>query len=89
MAFTNDARGKLDDAQVQIARLREQVESLMKDRVSPAVSDFAGRAGDAVNTARGAVNDQAQMVSGRVKEQPLIAIMIAATVGWIVGRVMR
>jgi ElaB/YqjD/DUF883 family membrane-anchored ribosome-binding protein len=89
MAFANDTRGKLDDAQAQIARLREQVEALMKDRVTPAVADFAGRAESAVHTASGAVRDQAQVVSGRVKEQPLIAVMIAAAVGWIIGRVMR
>lgn len=89
MAFANDTRGKLDDAQAQIARLREQVESLMKDRVTPAVADFAGRAESAVHTANGAVRDQAQAVSGRVKDQPLIAIMIAAAVGWVIGRVMR
>ena len=89
MAFANDTRGKLDDAQAQIGRLREQVESLMKDRVTPAVSDFAGRAGDAMTNAGGAVRDQAQVVSGRVKEQPLIAILIAATIGWVIGRVMR
>jgi ElaB/YqjD/DUF883 family membrane-anchored ribosome-binding protein len=89
MAFTNDARGKLDDAQAQIARLREQVESLMKDRVTPAMADFAGRAESAVHTASGAVRDQAQAVSGRVKDAPLIAIMIAAAVGWVIGRVMR
>lgn len=89
MAFANDARGRLDDAQAQIARLREQVEGLMKDRVTPAVADFAGRAETAVNTARGAVRDQAQVVSGRVKDAPLIAILIAAAVGWVIGRVMR
>jgi ElaB/YqjD/DUF883 family membrane-anchored ribosome-binding protein len=89
MAFANDARGKLDDAQAQINRLRDQVETLMKDRVTPAMTDFAGRAENAVHTASGAVRDQAQMVSGRVKDQPLIAMMIAAAVGWIVGRVMR
>jgi ElaB/YqjD/DUF883 family membrane-anchored ribosome-binding protein len=89
MAFTNDTRGKLDDAQAQINRLRDQVESLMKDRVTPAMTDFAGRAENAVHSASGAVRDQAQMVSGRVKEQPLIAMMIAAAVGWVVGRVMR
>ena len=89
MAFTSDTRGKLDDAQAQIARLREQVEALMKDRVTPAVADFAGRAESAVQSARGVVSDQAQNVSGRVKDQPLIAILIAAAVGWIVGRVMR
>jgi hypothetical protein len=35
------------------------------------------------------VRDQAEMVSGRVKEQPLIALLVAATLGWIIGRVMR
>ena len=86
MAFAND---KLDDAQAQIARLREQVEALMKDRVTPAVADFAGRAESAVHSASGVMRDQAQAVSGRVKEAPLIAIMIAAAAGGIIGRVMR
>ncbi len=89
MAFANDARNKLDDAQAQIVRLREQVEALMKDRVTPAVADYAGRAEDAYNTASGAVRDQAKIVSGRVKDQPLMAIMIAAAAGWLIGRVMR
>jgi ElaB/YqjD/DUF883 family membrane-anchored ribosome-binding protein len=89
MTVATDAHRKIEDAQAQIARLREQVEALMKDRVTPAMADFAGRAESAVQTARGAVRDQAQVVSGRVKDQPLIAIMIAAAVGWIIGRVMR
>ncbi|HBK09509.1 MAG TPA: hypothetical protein DDZ81_27220 [Acetobacteraceae bacterium] len=89
MAFANDTHGKLDDAQAQIARLRDQVEALMKDRITPAMTDFAGRAESAVHTASDAVKGQAQMVSGRVKEQPLIALMIAAAVGWVIGRVMR
>ena len=89
MTFANDAQGKIEDAQAQIARLREQVETLMRDRVTPAVADFAGRAENAVHSASGAVRDQAQVVSGHVTEQPLIAIMIAAAVGWTIGRVMR
>jgi ElaB/YqjD/DUF883 family membrane-anchored ribosome-binding protein len=89
MAFANDARDKLDDAQAQIVRLREQVEALMKDRVTPAMADYAGRAESAYNTASGAVRDQAKMVSGQVKAQPLLAVLIAAAAGWIIGRVMR
>lgn len=89
MTLASDAHGKIEDAQAQIARLREQVETLMKDRVTPAVAEFAGRAESAVHSASGVVRDQAQVVSGRVKEQPLIALMIAAAVGWIIGRVMR
>jgi len=89
MAFSSSTRGKLDDAQDQIASLREQVDALMKDRVTPAMADYAGRAGAAVNTATTAVRGQADMVSGRVKQQPLIAILIAMVLGWVIGRVMR
>jgi ElaB/YqjD/DUF883 family membrane-anchored ribosome-binding protein len=100
MAFSSDTRSKLDDAQAQISRLRQQVEGLMRDRVQPAMSDYAGRANDALgsasgtmrdyaSSASGVMRDQAEVVSGRVKEQPLIALAIAATLGWIIGRVMR
>ena len=37
MASTNDTSGETEDVQVQIAWLREQVEALMKSRVTPAV----------------------------------------------------
>jgi ElaB/YqjD/DUF883 family membrane-anchored ribosome-binding protein len=89
MTLASDAQGKIEDAQAQIVRLREQVEALMKDRVTPAVAEFAGRAESAVHSASGVVRDQAQVVSGRVKEQPLTAILIAMAVGWVVGRAMR
>jgi ElaB/YqjD/DUF883 family membrane-anchored ribosome-binding protein len=89
MAFANDARGKMNDAQAQIERLREQVEALMKDRVTPAIADFAGRAESAVSSASGSVKHQAEAVSSRVKQQPLMAILIAAAVGWVIGRAMR
>ena len=89
MTFASETHGKIEDAQAQIVRLREQVEALMKDRVTPAVSEFAGRAETAVHTASGAVRDQARAVSGQVKERPLIAIAIAAAAGWVIGRAMR
>ena len=44
MTYAEDAKGKMEDATAQIARLREQVEALMKDRVTPAVAEAAGRA---------------------------------------------
>ena len=79
----------IQETQVQIARLREQVETLMKDRVTPAVAEAAGRAEQAMYGAAGAVRDQAEAVSGRVREQPLIAVLIAAAIGYALGRVMR
>jgi ElaB/YqjD/DUF883 family membrane-anchored ribosome-binding protein len=89
MTIASDPHGKIEDAQAQIVRLKEQVEALMKDRVAPAVAEFAGRAESAVHSASGVMRDQAQAVSGRVKDQPLTAIMVAAAVGWVIGRAMR
>ena len=77
------------DTTAQIARLREQVETLMKDRVTPAVTDAAGRAESAVYGAAGVVREQAEAVSGKVREQPLLAILIAAAVGYVLGRATR
>jgi ElaB/YqjD/DUF883 family membrane-anchored ribosome-binding protein len=87
--FTEAAMNKTEDATAQIARLREQVETLMKDRVTPAVAEAAGRAESAVYGAAGKVRDQAEVVSGRVREQPLLAVLIAAAAGYVLGRVMR
>lgn len=79
----------MDDAHVQIARLREQVESLMKDRVTPALADAAGRAESAVYGAAGTVREQAEYVGGKVREQPLLAVLIAAGIGYAFGRLTR
>jgi hypothetical protein len=78
-----------EDTHVQIARLREQVEALMKDRVTPAVASVAGRAESAMYGAAGAVRDQAEAVSGKVREQPLLAVLLAAAVGYVLGRATR
>lgn len=89
MADTDDASRKAEDATAQIARLREQVEMLMKDRITPVLADAAGRAENAVYGAAGMVREQADALSGRVREQPMAAILIAAAVGFILGRVTR
>ncbi len=84
-----DTIGRNDDPNVQIAHLRAQVESLMKDRVTPAVTEMAGRAENAVNQAASAVRDQTQALSGHVRDQPLIAILLAAGLGYVIGRTIR
>jgi ElaB/YqjD/DUF883 family membrane-anchored ribosome-binding protein len=78
-----------EDTHVQIARLREQVEALMRDRITPAVTHAAGRAESAMYGAAGAVRDQAEAVSGKVREQPLLAVLLAAAVGYVLGRATR
>jgi len=85
----NDRVGKNDDPVEQIAHLRAQVEALMKDRVTPAVTDMAGRAENVVNNAAGMVRDQAQNLSAQVRDQPLISVLVAAGIGYLLGRTLR
>jgi ElaB/YqjD/DUF883 family membrane-anchored ribosome-binding protein len=84
-----DTNGKHEDPTVQIAHLRAQVEALMRERVTPAVTDMAGCAENFVNSAASMVRDHAQSVSGQVREQPLVSVLVAAGVGYVLGRLVR
>lgn len=75
------------DAKDQIRQLRAQVEHLMSDKVTPALSNAAGYAEDYSKKARAMTSDGADKVSERVRDQPLIAILVAAGVGYLVGRI--
>lgn len=68
-----------------VAHLRAQVESLMNDRVTPALANAASRAEGTLCAVRG----QAETVAGFVKEQPLPAVLIAAAIGFFASRVLR
>ena len=79
----------MNDAKAQIAQLRDQVQNLMSERVTPALSNAAGHAEDYARQARDMASDQAEMLSDQVRESPLAAIMIAAGVGYLLGRIAR
>ncbi|MDQ2802460.1 MAG: hypothetical protein M3Y41_07165 [Pseudomonadota bacterium] len=76
---------KAEDSSEQIAQLRQQVEMLMRDRVTPALADVASRADSAMDTMR----TQAESVSGQVRQRPLGAVLVAVGVGFALGRVLR
>jgi ElaB/YqjD/DUF883 family membrane-anchored ribosome-binding protein len=85
-----------DDAQAQIASLRKQVNQLMDERVSPAISDFADRAQKVTRQASeygkqasDYTRDQAGVVAEQVRGSPLIAIALAGAVGYVLGRFVR
>ena len=82
MAMTDNARDEL-------RALRDQVNQLMEDRITPAFSDASKSAYQAAGKARAYTQDQADMVSGHVRDQPLIAIGVAAAVGFLAGRLTK
>jgi ElaB/YqjD/DUF883 family membrane-anchored ribosome-binding protein len=89
MTSMDNVSEKAFDAKEQISQLRRQVEQLMSERVTPALSDAAQRAEAAARTAAETAREQAEMVSSRVREQPLLAILIAAATGYLIGRLFR
>jgi ElaB/YqjD/DUF883 family membrane-anchored ribosome-binding protein len=79
----------MNDAKAQISQLRDQVQNLMSERVTPALSNAASTAEDYARQARDMASDQTEMLSDQVRESPLAAIMIAAGVGYLLGRIAR
>ena len=67
-----------EDAMAEITRLRDQLETLIRDKAGPVVENAAA----SVDSVAG---DLADIVRGR----PLVSLAIAAGVGFLLGRVSR
>ena len=85
----DDEEMPVHDAMAQIARLRAQVESLMRDRVAPAVGDAAGRVEAAAYDAADVMRGRADDIAVAVRDRPLAAVCVAAVVGFLLGRMGR
>lgn len=87
--MANKVQQTADDTREQLLALRSQIESLLNDRVTPAIADVAEKAGNAVYSARDYTSSTADSVSTRVRGRPLIAIAISGAVGYLLGRIAR
>jgi hypothetical protein len=88
MPFATDTKARLEDTQAQVARLRAQVEALVRE-VGPAFSDAASKAEAAVTNATGVTREQAKAALGGITLAQVGLVVAAAAAGWVVGRVMR
>jgi ElaB/YqjD/DUF883 family membrane-anchored ribosome-binding protein len=89
MAVSDKAKDVAQDTQEQLQSLRAMVEQLLNERVTPALADAAGKAENAVTSARDMTSSQVENVSERVRHKPLVAIAISAGVGYLLGRFSR
>ncbi|BDG74802.1 hypothetical protein [Roseomonas fluvialis] len=83
------AQDAKDAASAELAVLREKVEALMRDRVTPALADAAGRAEDAAHDAMDAVRRQTGNFAATVRDQPIAAVGAAALAGIAIGLLLR
>ena len=89
MAASGTFNDAAQDAKEQIAQLRAQVQTLMADRVTPAISNAAGTVENYARQAQDLASDQTEMLSDHVRELPIVAILIAAGAGYLLGRIAR
>jgi ElaB/YqjD/DUF883 family membrane-anchored ribosome-binding protein len=89
MAMSDNINETTQDAKDQIAQLRDQVQTLMAERVTPALANAAGQAEQYARQAKEVYDDQSEMLSERVRESPIVAILIASGVGYLLGRIAR
>lgn len=85
----NAAENLANDAADELTRLRTQVEELMRDRVSPALHSVALQAEKTAKQASDEVRMQAARLSETVQEKPLMALGVAAAVGFVLASLMR
>ncbi|WP_207537420.1 YtxH domain-containing protein [Sabulicella rubraurantiaca] len=83
------AQNLADDARAELAALREKVETLMSERVTPALTQAADQAEATMNAARTHLRDGSERIGERVREQPLLALALAALAGFIVAALVR
>jgi ElaB/YqjD/DUF883 family membrane-anchored ribosome-binding protein len=89
MAATETFNDMAQDAKEQITQLRAQVQTLMSERVTPALANAAGSAEEYARQAKDIASDQTEMLSEQVRESPIVAILIAAGAGYLLGRIAR
>jgi ElaB/YqjD/DUF883 family membrane-anchored ribosome-binding protein len=78
-----------EDVQAELARLRAQLDSLLEDRVSPALAEAAAQAQDMAGEARDQIAEQAAALARTVRDRPLASLAIAAGVGFVLARLLE
>jgi len=89
MAIASNPADKAEDPEARIARLRGQVDSLAEDRITPVVTKFTADARRTLADTARTLRDQLETLSRQVEQRPLTSILIALTIGVLIGRVIR
>jgi len=89
VATASTSSGSTEDPKSHLQRLRQEVDELTADRVSPVVADLSARAHHTLDETTAAVRGQTQVVSERIRQRPFVAIAIGVAVGFVLSRMIR
>jgi ElaB/YqjD/DUF883 family membrane-anchored ribosome-binding protein len=89
VAPVSTSSGNTEDPKAHIRRLRQEVDELTADRVSPVVADLTARAQHTLDETTTAVRGQTQMLSERIRQRPFVAVAIGVAVGFLLSRMIR
>jgi ElaB/YqjD/DUF883 family membrane-anchored ribosome-binding protein len=73
----------------QVRRLRDEVEAVMRNTVTPAITDAVERAASTTMYTSDRVRENSDALAGTVRGRPLVSVLVAAAVGYGIGRVTR
>lgn len=76
------------DVQGELSQLRDQVERLMRDSVTPALADVAESAEGYAAQAKDVFTGQSERIADLVKERPLLVVGLVAAAGYVLSRLM-
>ena len=77
------------DTHAEIAALRAKIETLMNDRVTPAVARVADKAEAVAHQATDTVREQTERWSAAIRARPLTSVGLAALAGYVFAAMCR
>ncbi len=89
MASNPNLEASLQDAQSQIKDLRRELESMMSNRVQPAMREAASQASDAMDRASKRAQEEAESAADYVRARPFTTVAAAVVLGYIAARILR
>lgn len=76
------------DVKAQIDALRNEVAALINARANP-MDDAVRALNDKAREIGGDVREHAETLSTQIRERPMAALLVAAGIGYLIGRLAR
>jgi ElaB/YqjD/DUF883 family membrane-anchored ribosome-binding protein len=89
VAIASTSTGKTEDPKAHLRRLRQEVDELTADRVSPVVADLTAKAQRTLTDTSTVMRDQTRVVSDQIRQNPFAAVAVGVVVGYLLSRMFR